>query len=173
MRGTKADGRDVVFSRADVLLATDLPRGTRSLAEPALPQFPLDTDDVYQRVLFHGPELRGIESIHGCGPDGIIVTAQTAPTPATWMQQPLRGAWLADPLVLDCAFQALSVWCHARRGAVSLPSALGRYRQYRRSFPAGEVRIVARVAAASGQVVRAETEFLDSAGALIARIVED
>src|SRR5205807_8784720 len=74
MRGTKADGRDVVFSRAEVLLATNLPRGTRSLAEPALPPFPLDTDDVYQRVLFHGPELRGIESIHGCGPDGIVVT---------------------------------------------------------------------------------------------------
>src|SRR5439155_18123898 len=27
LRGTKADGRDVVFSRADVLLAGDLPRG--------------------------------------------------------------------------------------------------------------------------------------------------
>jgi acyl carrier protein len=170
LRGTKADGREIVFSQADVLLASALPRADRSLAEPTLPPFPLDTDDVYQRVLFHGPELRGIESIHGCGPDGIVITAHTAPAPTTWVQQPLRGTWLADPLVLDCAFQALSVWCHAQRGAVSLPSALGRYRQYRRSFPPGEVRIIARVAAGSGQIVRAEIEFLDPAGGLLARI---
>jgi len=170
LRGTKSDGREVVFSRGDVLLAGELPRGTRGIVEPALPQFPLDTDDVYQRVLFHGPELRGISSIHGCGPDGIIVTAHTAPAPVAWVQQPLRGTWLADPLVLDCAFQALSVWCHAQRGAVSLPSGLGRYRQYRRSFPAGDVRIVARVAAGAGQIVRAQIEFLDPAGGLLARI---
>ena len=74
--------------------------------------------------------------------------------------------------MLDCAFQALSVWCHALRGAVSLPSELGRYRQYRRSFPRGEVRIVAQVAAGSGQIVRAEIEIVDAAGALIARIEE-
>jgi acyl transferase domain-containing protein/NADP-dependent 3-hydroxy acid dehydrogenase YdfG len=172
LRGIKPDGREVVFSRAEVLLAGDLPRGSRSPGEPALPAFPLDIDDVYRRILFHGPELRGIESIHGYGPDGIVVTAHTAPAPAAWVQQPLRGAWLADPLVLDCAFQALSVWCHAQRGAVSLPSALRKYRQYRRSFPPGAVRVIARVAAGAGQIVRAEIEFLDPAGALLARIEE-
>jgi Polyketide synthase dehydratase len=172
LRGAKADGREVTFSRAEVLLAADLPRGVRPLAEPALPPYSLDTDDVYQRVLFHGPELRGLEAIHGCGPDGIVVTAHTAPAPAAWVRQPLRGSWLADPLALDCAFQALSVWCHAQRGAVSLPSALGRYRQYRRAFPPGEVRIVARVTAGAGQIVRADIEFLDPAGGLIARVDE-
>src|SRR5204862_3975411 len=108
--------------------------------------------------------------IAGCGPDGVTVTAQTAPAPAAWVQQPLRGTWLADPLALDCAFQALSVWCHAERGAVSLPSALGRYRQFRRRFPPGAVRVTCRVGRAAGPVVRAAVEFVDDAGQLVARI---
>jgi hypothetical protein len=170
VRSRRADGREVVHSRADVLLAADLPRGGPARPEPALPAYPLDPDDVYQRVLFHGPELRGLEAIGGCGPEGVVVTAQAAPAPAAWLQQPLRGQWLADPLVLDCAFQALSLWCHAERGAVSLPSVLGRYRQFRRRFPVRTVRVVCRVSPAAGQVVRSDVEFVDDAGQLIARI---
>jgi hypothetical protein len=79
---------------------------------------------------------------------------------------------LADPLVLDCAFQAMSVWCHAERGAVSLPSALGRYRQFLRRFPAGPVRIACRVEKATGPVVRAVIEFVDATGRLAARMDE-
>src|SRR5205807_708489 len=123
------------------ILGGDLPLAPVAGQLPELPPFPLDPEDVYQRVLFHGPELRGIEEIIGCGPAGIIVTASSAPAPAAWVQQPFRGSWLADPLVLDCAFQAMSVWCHAERGAVSLPSAIGRYRQFVRRYPVGPVRV--------------------------------
>jgi acyl-coenzyme A thioesterase PaaI-like protein len=77
---------------------------------------------------------------------------------------------LADPLVLDCAFQAMSVWCHAERGAVSLPSAVGRYRQYVRRFPSGSVRVVCRVERATGPIVRAEIEFVAESGQLLARM---
>ncbi|HEY1379254.1 MAG TPA: SDR family NAD(P)-dependent oxidoreductase, partial [Gemmataceae bacterium] len=170
VRGRRADGREVVHSRAEIVLTADLPPAPAAGVVPVLPPFPLDPDDVYQRVLFHGPELRGIEQIIGCGPAGIVVAAQTAPAPAAWVRQPLRGQWIADPLALDCAFQAMSVWCHAERGAVSLPTALGRYRQYRRRFPAGAVRVACRVAAAAGPVVRADVEFIDDAGTLVARI---
>jgi hypothetical protein len=170
VRGRRADGREVVHSRADVLLAAELPPAPAAGAELSLPPYPLDPDDVYQRVLFHGPELRGIERIAGCSPEGIAVMAQAAPAPAAWVQQPLRATWLADPLALDCAFQAMSVWCHAERGAVSLPSALGRYRQFARRFPAGAVRVVCRVAPGAGPVVRAAVEFADAAGRLVARI---
>src|SRR5204863_3578051 len=117
------DGREVVHSRAEVLLAPDHPPAPAAGPVPVLPPYPLDPDDVYQRVLFHGPELRGLEQIIGCGPEGIVVMASTAPAPAAWVQQPARGHWLADPVVLDCAFQAMSVWCRDQRGAVSLPSA--------------------------------------------------
>jgi hypothetical protein len=48
-------------------------------------------------VLFHGPELRGIEQIIGCGPDGIVVTAQTAPAPpatALWPTMRAPTVWV-------------------------------------------------------------------------------
>jgi hypothetical protein len=112
--------------------------------------------------------LRGIEQIVGCGRGGIVVAAQSAPLPAMWLDQPLRGQWLTDPLILDCAFQAMSIWCYAERGAVSLPSALGSFRQYRR-FTKGPITITCRVAPAHGQIVAAEIEFANPDG-LIARI---
>ena len=158
-----------MFSRAEVLLSNNVMGGMARQINLRLPVYPLDPDDVYQKVLFHGPELRGIEQIVGCGPDGIIVTAQTAPAPPAWLDQPLRGQWLADPLILDCAFQAMSIWCHSQRGAVSLPSALGAYRQYRR-FPPGPLAIACRIGRARGQVIVAEIEVLDAAESVIARI---
>jgi Polyketide synthase dehydratase N-terminal domain len=171
IRGRRADGREVAHSRAEVLLHSKAAQGAAKIPEMNLPAFALDPDDVYQKILFHGPELRGIEQIVGCGPAGIIVTAQSAPAPSMWLDQPLRGQWLADPLVLDCAFQAMSVWCHDQRGAVSLPSALGAYRQFRR-FPSGTLTIVCRVARNQGQVIVAEIEFRDAAGGVVARIDE-
>src|SRR5437588_3083146 len=57
VRGKRADGREVVHSRADIILTTDLPAAPAAGAVPSLPPFPLDPEDVYQRVLFHGPEL--------------------------------------------------------------------------------------------------------------------
>jgi acyl transferase domain-containing protein/NAD(P)-dependent dehydrogenase (short-subunit alcohol dehydrogenase family)/acyl carrier protein len=170
VRGRRPDGREVVHSRAEVILVSDLPTAPAAGSALALPRYPLDPDDVYQRILFHGPELRGLEQIVGCGADGIVVIAQTAPAPAAWVQQPQRATWLADPLVLDCAFQAMSVWCHAERGAVSLPSTVGRYRQYVRRFPTGTMRVICRVAPTNGPVVRAAIEFVADNDKLIARI---
>jgi acyl carrier protein/NADP-dependent 3-hydroxy acid dehydrogenase YdfG len=170
VRGLRADGREVVHSRAEVILVGALPPAPAVGLVPDMSAYPLDPDDVYQRVLFHGPELRGLDQVIGCGPAGIVIVAQTAPAPAAWVRQPLRGQWIADPLALDCAFQAMSIWCHAERGAVSLPSALGRYRQYVRRFPAGVVRVICRVTSAAGPVVRAEVEFVADNGKLIAGI---
>jgi hypothetical protein len=170
MRGRRPDGREVVHSRAEIVLAATLPPAPRPAAEPALSPYPHGIDDVYNEFLFHGPELRGIEAVAGCGPTGIVVTVNTAPAPAAWARQPLRNSWIADPLVLDCAFQAMILWTRANRGAGSLPAFLDSYRQYRRSFPAGEVRVVCRVTKADGAIAHAAIDFLDAAGQPIAHI---
>ncbi len=52
----------------------------------------------------------------------------------------------------------------------SLPSALGAYRQYRRSFPPAGTRIVARVRHQARQQATADLEFLDATGAVVARL---
>jgi hypothetical protein len=62
------------------------------------------------------------------------------------------------------------LWSFERSGACSLPTAVGRYRQFRRGFPAERVRIVARVTQAAERTARADIALLDAEGTLIARI---
>src|SRR5439155_16624583 len=100
---------------------------------------------IYDDVLFHGPDLQGLERIEGCGPEGIAATVRTAPAPTAWIDRPPRQAWLSDPLALDCAFQLLSLWCFEHAGSASLPTLVGRFRQFRRAFPTRRVRVAARV----------------------------
>jgi hypothetical protein len=51
-----------------------------------------------------------------------------------------------------------------------LPTFIGRYRQFRRGFPAEGVRVVARITEASAHKARADVDFLDERGEPVARI---
>ena len=84
--------------------------------------------------------------------------------------QPLRGTWLADPLVLDSAFQAMIVWSFENHGCGSLPAHAGQYRQYVRSFPRDGVRICAEVTQSNAQRAVADVWFLDRSGAVVAHM---
>jgi hypothetical protein len=86
------------------------------------------------------------------------------------MRQPLRQRWITDPLVLDGSFQLLILWSLERRGAASLPCYARRYRQYRASFPAGSVRLVAEVTRATSTHALADIDFLDDLGQVAARL---
>jgi hypothetical protein len=121
-------------------------------------------------LLFHGKELQGIEAVEGCSDEGIVVHARNAPPPASWLHHPLRQKWLTDPLVLDAAFQALILWSLDRHGAGGLPCLASRYRQYRRSYPAGGARVVARITRATNLHALADFDFVDRDGRLIARL---
>ncbi len=169
MRGQR-DGRESIHSRAEIVLAARLPAAPAPSEAIALPPAEFDVATAYERFLFHGPDLHGIEAIRGLDESGIVVDCRTSPAPSVWMKQPLRSAWLADPLVIDCAFQAMIVWSFARRGAGCLPCFAGTYRQYRRSFAREPVRIVLSIAEQSGAVARANIDFCDQSGAVIARI---
>ena len=46
----------------------------------------------------------------------------------------------------------------------------GRYRQYRRGFPAGPVRVVIRVTRDNGSFARADIDYLDAEGQLVAQV---
>jgi hypothetical protein len=121
-------------------------------------------------VLFHGPALQGIERVDGLGERSVAGWIATAPAPSEWLDQPNRSAWLTDPLAIDSAFQLIVLWCRERLGANSLPTAVGGYRQFRRSFPAEGVRVVAQVRESSKARVIADIEFSGADGDLVARI---
>jgi hypothetical protein len=55
---------------------------------------------------------------------------------------------------------------------VSLPCFAGRYRQYRRQFPADGVLVTARITTDTGATARADVEFIDADGRLVASLTD-
>jgi hypothetical protein len=166
------NGRSILHARAEIILATRLPEGIRAITElPATP-YPHDSGAIYdQKRLFHGSDLHGIEQVENCSSKGISALVKAAPEPSKWVKQPLRNIWLTDPLVLDCAFQLMILWSFERFGSGSLPTFMGRYRQFQGSFPRNGARIVICVTAESEHSATADMEFLDrKSGKLIARL---
>jgi len=124
----------------------------------------------YGEILFHGPHFHALERIEACGPEGLAAHVRTAPAPARWMEDPLRSEWLMDPLALDAVFQLGSLWCHEYLGMVSLPHAVGRYRQYRRHYPAAGVAVALRVQRRGAHGMTADAVFRDPSGEIVAAL---
>ena len=170
LQSADASGKWRRHAQATVLLSAKLPQGERRIDESGLRLAPYSNGDIYQHCLFHGADLRGIQRVEGCSASGIAATAKAAPAPSAWMQTPLRNHWLADPLMLDSSFQLLIVWSCAEYQAGSLPSFIGKYRQFAPKFPADGGRIAARIAQHDRHRAVADIEFLDRNGGLLARI---
>ncbi len=170
LRGIRTDGREVLHARAEIVLTNQLPTAPSPTSVPNSLPYNRAPEDVYQNLLFHGPDLHGIEEIEGCGEQGIVARVTIAPSPSEWIQHPLRQRWLADPLALDCSFQLMVVWSQEQHGAPSLPCHIARYRQYQRAFPASGVRVVAQVKHASDLHALADIDYLDERGQVIARL---
>jgi NAD(P)-dependent dehydrogenase (short-subunit alcohol dehydrogenase family)/acyl carrier protein len=172
LSGASSDGRTLLHARAEIVLATRLPEGIRSIVDLPTTPYAQSNSAIYDRErLFHGPDLQGIEQVGGCSAKGISALVKAAPQPATWVRQPLRNIWLTDPLVLDSAFQLMILWSFERFGSGSLPSFAGRYRQFQDSFPREGAQVVIRVTAEREHGASADMEFLDrSSGKLIARL---
>jgi acyl transferase domain-containing protein/NAD(P)-dependent dehydrogenase (short-subunit alcohol dehydrogenase family) len=172
LRSTDEAGRDVLHARATVVLGTAFEKGERGIVDLALDPFPRDMRDVYaDRLLFHGSDFQGVESVEGCSVQGIAARVRCAPAPGAWVKEPLRSAWLADPLALDSSFQMMVLWTFERTGAVSLPAFVRRYRQFRAAYPPRGVRVVIQVLEETRHRASADVEFLDrDTGELVARI---
>jgi NAD(P)-dependent dehydrogenase (short-subunit alcohol dehydrogenase family) len=174
LTGSASDGRSLLHARAEIVLATRLPEGIRSIVDlPATPYSQGSSSIYNQERLFHGPDLHGIEQVTSCSPKGISALVKGAPQPSNWIKQPLRNIWLTDPLVLDSAFQLMILWSFERLGSASLPSFAGRYRQFQDTFPREGAQIMIRVTAERAHGASADMEFLDrNSGKLIARLEE-
>ncbi len=170
LRSVRSDGKETLHARAEIVLTTALPAAPEAQDPPLLPEFSHPCRSVYERgILFHGAALQGLTQIEGSGEPGILGLVRAAPVATEWMRQPLRKDWLADPLVLDGAFQLAIVWSNEHRGAGSLPVRLTRYRQYRRNFPS-ETRVLLSAQRVTELQATFNVEFIDPEGRLIARL---
>ncbi|MBL8795623.1 MAG: SDR family NAD(P)-dependent oxidoreductase [Planctomycetia bacterium] len=172
LHAISSDGRSFPHARASVVLVSKLPKATGT--PPVLPVQPYerDVEEVYRDLLFHGPDLHGIQAVDSFSSEGIVARMAAAPPPPSWLRQPLRSNWLADPLALDAAFQLLCFWTYETQGAYSLPAHAGGYRQYRRSFPADGVRVVAHVKQVNAHRALVDYWFLDRADEVVAHLSE-
>lgn len=170
LRGKRRDGREVIHSRAEMVLVAALPKAPPADRPPAVKAYTYSLEEVYAEQLFHGPDLRGIERIDGLSETAFVGAAYPAPSPAEWFAGPLRSGWVAEPLVLDASFQMMILWSLGQHNAGSIPCFAGRYRQFRRAFSAGPVKVVIRVRRDDGRFARADIDYLDGENHVIAQM---
>ena len=162
---------DVLHARAEIVLGHSYPDAPQNLSTAISGSYPFTDGEYYKNdQLFHGTDLQGIESIQACSDLGIVGQVKTAPAPSSWMAQPIRSSWLADPLILDSAFQMMILWSFQNSGVGSLPTKVGRYRQFQRRFPKNGVKLFINVESSSKHASTAIIDFVDEKEKLIARI---
>lgn len=95
--------------------------------------YPLSTQEAYQRYLFHGPSLQAIRKVKSCSDQGLL--AKVAAPKGERAPLACGKQTITHPLFLDGALQSGLFWTGAQRHMCSLPMFGGRYRQYVREFP--------------------------------------
>ncbi len=166
------DDNETAHARGRAILATGLPTPPRYSRPVHLDEhdYGRGIDAAYRDVLFHGPHFHGIEHIEGYSSQGIVARVRLAPAPVDWMDDPLRSAWLGDPLVIDAGLQMGILWCYEELGSVSLPTYGARYRQYTATFPSDGIVAVLEVRERSTHRVTADITFLDTGGIVVAQM---
>ena len=166
------NGDSVLHSSATAILTEQLPPAPffkeNGHFKTVLPTPPMD--EIYNRMLFHGDALKGIEKIVSLSPGGITAKIRSAPSPDQWLQDPMRTRWIGDPLVLDCAFQMAIIWCYEQQKMVSLPSYAASYRQYRDRFPNDGVTAVLEIVSVTDRKLVGDFTFLDRQKVVIASL---
>jgi acyl transferase domain-containing protein/NAD(P)-dependent dehydrogenase (short-subunit alcohol dehydrogenase family) len=173
LRGGQETGQDIIHSRARAILSDHLiPAPPYEFSKAMIAgAYTKNIKDVYDEILFHGLQLRGIHKIVSCSSRGMVAHISSAPGPKEWISSPLRDRWIADPLVLDCAFQMAILWCFEEKETVSLPSYVSSYRQYRHQFPADGVTVVLEASEVTNHKMRGNFTFSDSNGEIVARLI--
>ena len=172
LRNGVKNGKDVIHSRARALLVDRLPEPPAFKGNGANGNrpYPRQINDIYREILFHGDRLRAIKTIEGYSDCGMSARLVAAPKPDTWMQDPIRESWTADPLVLDGAFQMAIVWCFEQTGNVCLPSYAKAYRQYRPTFPKEGAKSIMTVTGRTNRKMIADFTFLDESDHVVATL---
>jgi acyl transferase domain-containing protein/NAD(P)-dependent dehydrogenase (short-subunit alcohol dehydrogenase family)/acyl carrier protein len=173
IRNGMRDGKEVIHTRARALLTSAWPEAPKFegwMGHKETNGYFRPIEDLYDKVLFHGQALKGIKQILAFSEKGISAKLASAPQPETWMKEPLRSQWIADPLVLDCAFQMAIIWCHEMKGRVCLPSFAAEYRQYRERFPKEGVAAVLEIRHISSHRMTGDFTFLDRKDEVVAKL---
>jgi NAD(P)-dependent dehydrogenase (short-subunit alcohol dehydrogenase family) len=166
------DVKEVLHSKARALLSSRLPDPPEYDIRriESFPPYGKSIKDVYENILFHGHALQGIRKIIGLSEKGMAAEVTSAPSPERWMERPMRSRWIADPLVLDSAFQMACVWCYEQKRMVSLPSFVASFRQYCRKFPKTSVTAILEVTDVTDHKMVGDVTILDAENKVAAEL---
>ncbi len=160
--------RDQVHVRAVARVGGAVPATVAIGAPAAMRPYPHTLQTIYSEQLFHGAQLEAIEGIDGICAEGMTLRLRTYPMSDRLLPAP-TVRWVTDPLVVDGVFQALILWCREQRGAPSLPSRVGSWRQLK-AFPVGSVHATVRVREVEGAAITSDVDLLDDAGEIVAQL---
>ncbi|MGD8291893.1 MAG: SDR family oxidoreductase [Desulfobacterales bacterium] len=172
LRGGWKAGQDLIHARARAILSDHtVPPPPYQFSKAMIAgAYTKNIDDVYEEILFHGIQLRGIRKIVSCSSRGMVAQISSAPAPREWISSPFRDQWISDPLVLDCAFQMAILWCFEEKETLSLPTGLTSYRQHCRQFPAEGITAVLEVSEVTNHKIVGNFTFSDSNGDIVAQL---
>jgi hypothetical protein len=151
-------------ARARVVLAPELPEPSGWQSPSSLREFAANPEQIYAKMLFHGPHFHAIHHLSGISAEGLTASLVAAPKPAQWMTQPVRSEWLTDPLVLDGVLQLGILWTHEELGKPSLPSRFAAYRQFQPRFPKEGVQAELVVRRSHDSLLEADVRLVDDQG---------
>jgi hypothetical protein len=135
------------------------PHYSGDLAKDLQP-FPASVKEAYSSWLFHGPRFEGIRSIQGISQAGIA--AELLPSSPRQLLRVDAEGWLADPLVVDSAFQLAILWSRVNTGMTSLPARFQRFQRFA-PFPKAPLHCDFWVRTnAGGHILETDIVFLDS-----------
>jgi hypothetical protein len=173
-------GHTVRHYRASVRLepAVLRPAGRLSATPPKRPHwpgsnglssetYPYAVGEAYDRFLFHGPALHGIDEIVGWSDHGIVAWLRTSEPRGLGVA---AGRWETDPLVVDAALQLMCLWVREKLGSAALPSGFGVWRQL---APFSGRRVAAHLSMDAGATTRGgrfDVAFVDEHGAVVAEL---
>ncbi|MBX5495414.1 MAG: SDR family NAD(P)-dependent oxidoreductase, partial [Bryobacteraceae bacterium] len=128
---------------------------------------PLTVREAYDQWLFHGPLFAGLMEVEALGENGIIVQLKPSAPQALLKNKP-SGSWMADPVIVDSALQAMILWARTYLDQTPLPSRLGCYHRMDSLSASGPVRGEIEISHQRGNpTLRANLRFFDGARRLL------
>jgi len=123
-------------------------------------------EDLYTRVMFHGPRLQGVESIESWAENGAEIDLRALPTEELFASEPAPRL-LTEPLLLDAAGQVVGFWTaeHLPSGFVVFPFQVDEIRFFGPLAPPGaRFRCRASIELSGESLVRASFDVVGEDG---------
>jgi hypothetical protein len=132
--------------------------------------FPIEIEDAYRDLLFHGPLFQGIVAIEGMDERGAVsLLRPSRPGRCVAGADGLR--WLLDPVLLDSALQIQVLWARLQWDVTLLPAEIGGYAQRSPADTEAPVRHELRIRGASDPpLCHADHWFYGSDGRLLGQL---